>query len=64
MKICSLDVKKCGCKIKQYTGGRILILGCDNHKSLTEYVCPICRKKFPSNNYENVGGVIHYNFLQ
>ena len=48
MGLYSLEEKECGCKIKRYTGGRVLIVGCKNHESSTEYVCPTCKKKHQS----------------
>jgi len=42
----SLEIKDCGCRIKRYTGGRVMLMGCRNHDSFTKYVCPVCGKKY------------------
>ena len=46
MGLYSLELKDCGCKIKRFTGGKVVTIGCKNHQNSLEYVCPICEKTF------------------
>jgi len=43
--IYSLEIKDCGCKIRRYSGGRVITIGCNAHSDRNEYICPICGKK-------------------
>jgi len=43
--IYSSESRECGCEIRRYVGGSVIIVGCKDHPNHTEYVCPICGKK-------------------
>ena len=45
MGLYSLEEKNCGCKVKRYSGGKVVTIGCMKHETVLEYVCPICEKK-------------------
>ncbi len=36
----------CGCKIRQYAGGKVITKSCEDHSDKIEYFCPICKKKY------------------
>jgi len=46
MGIYSLESRECGCEIRRYSGGRVITIGCKDHRNITGYVCPICGKKY------------------
>jgi hypothetical protein len=49
MGIYSLENKECGCKVRYYVGGKVILIGCNNpHKNEVYYVCPnsTCKKEF------------------
>jgi hypothetical protein len=45
--IYSLLIKDCGCKVKSYVGGKVVIEGCNNgHETEVFHKCPSCGKIF------------------
>jgi len=50
MGLYSSEFKTCGCEIRQYTGGKVLLIGCENHDDLTEYICPTCGQHYSKKN--------------
>lgn len=45
--IYSLETKDCGCRIKSYVGGKVVIEGCNNpHLTEIYHKCPVCGKEF------------------
>lgn len=46
MGIYTLQSKTCGCKVKSYIGGKVVIEACKEHKNEIYYICPSCGKKF------------------
>ena len=46
MGLYSLEHKMCGCNIKRYTGGKVIVSGCTRHKNFMAYICPICKSKY------------------
>ena len=46
MGLYSLENMDCECEIRRYMGGKVIIIGCENHPGFSEYVCPTCGKKY------------------
>jgi len=46
--IYGLDEKDCGCKIKHYIGGKVVVEGCRKHRDKTGFYfeCRVCDKTF------------------
>ena len=55
MGIYTLHSKPCGCKVKEYIGGKVVVEGCKEHKTEVYYVCPSCSKEFHSKNGKGKG---------
>ena len=46
MGIYALELKECGCRVKEYIGGKVVIEACKEHVKKIYYQCPSCGKRF------------------
>lgn len=56
MGIYNLQIKECGCRVKSYIGGKVVIEGCENHDTEVYHVCPSCSKIFKGDSNHNGQG--------
>ncbi len=46
MGIYSLEKQSCGCEIRNYVGGTVVVSGCQSHEANKYYICPSCGIRF------------------